>query len=585
MRNFFYDISLKYKYFISLFIITLLSFLIFGVINAVFLRNDYLKQEEESLASRIEQSAALLGYRASMVKYGADIFAFQFADEGYLTEKKEAFTEFPGLYGRYSKEIESSLFSIRNIPSVHSVSLCIDSDIASLYDQDRIYYFGDFTDRKWYQSLAGTKESYVWSYGGIFEDPVNYPHATMLRKIYDRNDLSRVRGVIAIDVLLSTVEADLEAARTEDNGFVLLYDSDYRIISECNVPEMTVDDRNILLAHADSLNLGMTARVELGGKGYLVCALPVSQSDWREVLAVPYSAIREKMRKIYAAIPITLLLILPVIILVSWVMASLVTKPVSELISNMKKAEIGNFDIPIAKYRKDEIGELNKNFNVLLTKISFLLEEQYRLGEEVKSEQLKALQTQINPHFLYNTLDLINILAINNDTARINEAVRALSHFYRLSLNGGAEETTIANEFEHVREYVTIQNLRFDDNVKLITELPEELREVKIPKLCLQPLVENAIYHGILESESEKGTIRVSASAKNGYIYVEVHDDGAGMTEETAASILEKPKNDKGGYGVYNINERIRLAFGNDCGIWYESAVGKGTTASLRIKA
>lgn len=250
----------------------------------------------------------------------------------------------------------------------------------------------------------------------------------------------------------------------------------------------------------------------------------------------------------------------------------------------MKKAETGDFNIPIAPYSKDEIGELNRSFNVMLTKLSLLLDESYRLGKEKKNEQLKALQVQINPHFLYNTLDMINLLAINGDTTKIQTAIQELSRFYRLSLNSGCDETTLEDELEHIRHYVKIQNLRFENNINLEINVPSELLTFKMFKICLQPLVENAIYHGILEKDSESGKIQIEAYQEGIYFYIIIRDDGVGMDLETMERLLEKPIDTHGGYGVYNVQERIKINYGNDCGISYESDLGTGTMVILKLK-
>ncbi len=584
MRDFLENISLKYKYFISLLVIILLSFSIFGVVNTLFLQREYRQQEENAMLSAMERTTSLLEYQTSMVKYGADIFAFQFPKENYLIEKRAAFSANPGLYDHYCKQIEKDLFAIRNIPSVQEVSICANADIASLYDQDRIYYLDDFQNKVWYRALMDTTESYVWAYGGIFEEPEEYPYLTMLRKIYDPDDYELISGVIVINILLENIEYDLQYLCAQDASFSFMYNEEGEVLCSYGAEDIPEDITRKFLDRSSKQQDNVVDYVTIGQERYLITTSGVSTSRWKELLVVPYASIQKKMADIYVGIPVTLLIIFPAMIAISWLLASLVTNPLQDLILSMKKAEKGDFDIPIAPYRKDEIGKLNQNFNVLLTKISMLLDKQYELGETVKNEQLKALQTQINPHFLYNTLDMINLLAINGDTDTIQTAIKSLSHFYRLSLNGGADETTLANEIQHVEEYVTIQNLRFENRIRLITRIPEELREIRMFKLCLQPLVENALYHGILESEDETGTIEIRAESEDGYLLIRVEDDGVGMTRETMEHLLEKPKNDKGGYGIYNINERIRLAYGDDCGITYESEPGKGAVATIRIK-
>ena len=174
-------------------------------------------------------------------------------------------------------------------------------------------------------------------------------------------------------------------------------------------------------------------------------------------------------------------------------------------------------------------------------------------------------------------------MAINEDTQKIQTAIQELSKFYRLSLNSGSDETTLEDELAHIRHYVKIQNLRFEDTINLEIEVPPELLKWMF-KICLQPLVENAIYHGILEKDSEAGTIRIEAHRELSYLYLTIRDDGVGMDEATMHGLLEKPTDLHGGYGVYNVQERIKINYGSDCGISYESTPGDGTTATLKLK-
>jgi two-component system sensor histidine kinase YesM len=233
----------------------------------------------------------------------------------------------------------------------------------------------------------------------------------------------------------------------------------------------------------------------------------------------------------------------------------------------------------------DEIGLLVANFRSMVGQIDGLLEAQYRAGQDLKSAELKALQAQINPHFLSNTLEMINWQALNKGVPEIAEVSRALARFYALSLNNGRDVVTLADEVAHTETYVEIQNRRFGHRIDLRVRVPKTYLRCEMPKILLQPLVENAILHGILErGEDRGGTITVSARRDGGDLLVTVADDGVGMDPARAASLLTvEPQAGRHGYGVKNIDQRVRLFAGEGHGLSFTSRPGRGTKAVLRL--
>jgi two-component system sensor histidine kinase YesM len=222
----------------------------------------------------------------------------------------------------------------------------------------------------------------------------------------------------------------------------------------------------------------------------------------------------------------------------------------------------------------------------MLARMEGLLDDKFKLGREMKNLEVKALQAQINPHFLYNTLDLINWMSIRNNVPEISGLVEALGRFYKLSLSRGEDIVSIGNEIEHVKTYVKIQNMRFNNNINLEINFPEELLGYSIVKIVLQPIVENAILHGILEKDDEKGTIQIEGFLENNTIRINVKDDGIGMNDSRIREILSGESTlEPHGYGVHNINERLRLNYGNEYGLTFVSEEGKYTIATVRIPA
>lgn len=239
----------------------------------------------------------------------------------------------------------------------------------------------------------------------------------------------------------------------------------------------------------------------------------------------------------------------------------------------------------------DEITELGMSFNIMIGKIKELLDSKIKEQENLKKAELRALQAQINPHFLYNTLDTIIWMAESKKTADVVKIVTALSSFFRISLSKGMDWITIGEELERIRSYLTIQKMRYRDILDFKIEVEEDVAENTILKLILQPLVENALYHGI-KNKRQGGTISVRARRKGkDEVLLEVEDNGIGFTPEKLAQLRAELEDDSGdfklesGFGIGNVNKRIRLYYGKPYGLSVESAYTAGTCVTLVIPA
>jgi two-component system sensor histidine kinase YesM len=239
----------------------------------------------------------------------------------------------------------------------------------------------------------------------------------------------------------------------------------------------------------------------------------------------------------------------------------------------------------------DEITELGMSFNIMIAKIKDLLDAKVKEQEYLKKAELRALQAQINPHFLYNTLDTIIWMAEAKQTDRVIEIVSALSSFFRISLSKGRDWITIGEEIERTRSYLTIQKIRYRDILDFKIEIDDQILDNTILKLILQPLVENALYHGI-KNKRHGGTIIVRAfQKKENEISLEVEDNGIGFTPEKLDLVQADLEDDSGdirleaGFGIDNVNKRIKLYYGRQYGLSIRSEYRAGTCVTLLIPA
>ena len=232
-----------------------------------------------------------------------------------------------------------------------------------------------------------------------------------------------------------------------------------------------------------------------------------------------------------------------------------------------------------------ELQELTQSLNTMAGRLQDLIDENNREQENLKKSELRALQAQINPHFLYNTLDAIVWLAEAGQSGEVIHITRALSDFFRISLSQGKDWIPLSEEIKHLTGYLTIQKIRYRDILDYEIDIPENLYHIQVLKLLLQPLVENAIYHGVKHRRG-RGMIIVTGEARDGWLILSVRDNGAGMTEERLQQVrrgLSAESGQGAGYGLFNVNKRIQLYYNQPQGIEIESEKKMGTTVSLRV--
>jgi two-component system sensor histidine kinase YesM len=278
-------------------------------------------------------------------------------------------------------------------------------------------------------------------------------------------------------------------------------------------------------------------------------------------------------------------------VLAAWSLSRSIYSPIKKLHDVTTTITKNDLKALMSSDNVDEITELGLSFNIMIGKIKELLDSKIKEQENLKKAEMRALQAQINPHFLYNTLDTIIWMAESKKTDDVVKIVAALSNFFRISLSKGMDWITIGEEVERIKSYLTIQKMRYRDILDFTIEVDEEVADNTILKLILQPLVENALYHGI-KNKREGGTISVRARRKGDFeVLLEVEDNGIGFTPEKLFQLRTELEDDSGdikmesGFGIGNVNKRIRLYYGKQYGVYVQSEYTTGTCVTLVIPA
>jgi len=405
----------------------------------------------------------------------------------------------------------------------------------------------------------------------------------MYRQLKDINNLSQRLGIIRIDVNERELNKVYKDIKLGDSGYVFIANKDGYILSHSNTGELSRYIGNEP-AFASAFN-GKQGyyRKYIGGKNVLVTYYTSSDQNLVYIGVVPFDELTREaeISRNMMAVVILVGLILAFII-VSF--ASLkITEPIKKLTKLMQKVEEGNMDVLVNIKRKDEIGTLGRSFNSMTRKLKALIEEVYVNKLSRKEAELKALQAHINPHFLYNTLDVIYWTSRLENAPKTGEIVSALAKLFKLGLNKGNEITTVEKEIEHLESYLVIQKVRYDEEPDISIDVDPSLYGCSIIKLILQPLVENALIHGIAGLRDRKGQIRITGREYADGILFEVIDNGVGMDEIRIQEIFGGLIEEKKGYGIKNVDERIKLYFGEQYGISIYSTRGKGTRVEVRV--
>lgn len=407
---------------------------------------------------------------------------------------------------------------------------------------------------------------------------------TLSRGIRDRSGSGEKEGVFFIDLNYSAISELCDQSTVGTKGYAFILDAKGNIVYHPQQQQLynELQTENISLIMDTDEDTVLTGT---GNDGKLYSISRSEKTGWTVVDCTNVKELLSKSRQAQSVYVLTAIILVIVALLFSRFMARSITLPIQKLRDSMKKVQEGDFSVSdVVVDSRNEIGSLTKSFDVMTHRIHELMEQNVHEQEEKRKSELKALQSQINPHFLYNTLDSIIWMAEGKKNEEVVLMTASLARLLRQSISNEDEVVPIANEVEYARGYLTIQKMRYKDKLEFQIEVDSSILYIPLIKLVLQPIIENAIYHGLKYKES-KGLLIVKGFMKDGNAVLQVIDDGVGMDEETLAHIYDKHKVNyhSNGVGVYNVQKRLKLYYGEDYGITYTSELGKGTTATITI--
>lgn len=449
---------------------------------------------------------------------------------------------------------------------------------------DELTGYVDIESLDWYQAAMESKSGIAVSSSHV-QNAIqsSYKWVITLSRALVNNQTGEREGLFFVDLNYSAISDLCNNNSIEEKGYIFVLDAEGNIVYHPKQQLMygglkTENIDAIMECEEDSLI------IDEGGESKLYTMSKSKRTGWTVVGAAYTSELlknNEQAQMWYLLVASILLL---AVIGISSIISREITKPIRSLRDSMRKVQNGQFDTHVEVITENEIGSLGRSFNLMTSEIQALMEQNVYEQKQKRKSELKALQAQINPHFLYNTLDSIIWMSEAGENDEVVEMTSALARLLRQSISNDKEEVELEKEIEYVKNYLTIQKMRYKDKLEFLIYVDPRVAHVPIIKLVLQPLVENAIYHGIKYKET-KGNLKIYARPVDGRVEIVVADDGIGMDEDVMEHIFDEHRKEqkRNGVGVPNVQKRLKLQYGSEYGIRYESVKGAGTKAVITI--
>ena len=483
------------------------------------------------------------------------------------------------------ERILSQFKTIRNSRNdIYNIAVVADNGRSILNEgEDQFTEYIDVREQSWYQAALSTKNLIAISSSHV-QNAIksSYKWVITLSRPLVNYKTGENDGVFFIDLNYNAISSLCSNNNIGGSGYIFILDENGNIIYH---PQQQLMYGGLKTENIDEIMSSTKDHFqsEEGDKLYTI-----SKSDmtgWTVVGAAYTSELLKNNKQAQMMYLLVAGVLLLGVIAISSIISREITKPIRQLRDSMSMVEEGRFDkanVPVTA--SNEVGSLSKSFNVMTERIHTLMEQNVYEQKQKRKNELKALQAQINPHFLYNTLDSIIWMSEAGRNDEVVLMTSALARLFRQSISNDKEQVTIAEEIEYVRSYLTIQKMRYKDKLEYSIDVSPEINHVMIIKFALQPLVENAIYHGLKYKET-KGNLSIRGYVRGKKAYITIADDGVGMEEAALEHIFDETKKEhkSNGVGVPNVQKRLKLYYGQEYGISYISRKGVGTVATVTV--
>lgn len=577
-------------------IIALLYFVIIimsTIICSVFYRQLYLNISQKKISDVSVQTLNSIQTNINLMINNADSLSQMVLSNGDLQDLLREGSMYEDL-NRQAK-VGTYLYKlIQSAPYINSVYI--------LDNSNNVYSVGgdilpslpaqSIINADWYQEVIKKKGSYILKLngGGVAFEENNKNYVSLIRLVRDMDNVEKL-GVLVVNIpQKSFMQAFNNISSDIETNIAILDDEDKKIVSSedlnNNIEKSNMDIDDEIVHAACELEYGDSGykMKKIKSTEYLFSFASDNNYNWKFVSMIPFNQISKENASIIFIGVIIILFNGIILSICSIRISKVITEPIKHLLNSMKGIENGVFnEVQINPY-SFELKKLCRCYNIMINEIKNLISRVIEEQKIIRKAELYTFQAQIKPHFLYNTLDSINSLALSNGNKDVSELVEALANYYRLSVSKGKEIITIKEEVKMVENYLKIQKVRYPDMFDVYYEIDDDCSGCMLPKLILQPLVENALYHGIRPSR-KKGNIKIEAHMVDDVVQLSVEDDGLGMNREKIDEIINGTQNEaNNSFGLKGTLERIKIYSGNENACRIESTEGVGTKILLFVE-
>ena len=562
-------------------VVALIPFLMFSIVSGSIFLDHAQKTAEEHSVQLIHQVSNSMDVYVETIEKMVNYIQLELQDTPFFTMETE---DAPG----WESETDYIRSVLENVANSHrevaGIFIATKEDLYVSTGMSRISR-DPFQNERWYREASENPEeiqliSVVTGRNIVTNRSYSIDDVFSLAKAVQDPETGEVLGVILLDIRHDIIQSSINGVTIGEKGFVFVMDQEDNIVyTPVNGIVYRVNPKWVKAMEPMS--------VQIQGGSYQIRSELSPYTGWRTVGVFSMDEVMSSVNTIVYILFTCVIISLVLVVIVSFKFSRTLTNPIFKLKRLMKQAESGDLTVRFNFQHNDEIGELGQSFNHMIARIDQLIQMVYVEQENKRTAEMKSLQEQIKPHFLYNTLDTISWMARDYDAEDIVRLVDALTNMFRIGLSHGKDIITVKEEITHVSNYLYIQKIRYKDKLNYVIHVDESLYAIEVPKLILQPLVENAIYHGV-KAKRGGGTITITGVPEGENLVFTVQDDGAGMLQEKVEELNRRMSersvlDEKKSFGLFYIRERIQLCYGTGYGVHVESALGEGTRVTITL--
>ena len=581
MKDLLLNVSLRTRMLLSNIVVALIPFLMFSIVSGSIFLDHAQKTAEEHSVQLIHQVSNSMDVYVETIEKMVNYIQLELQDTPFFTMETE---DAPG----WESETDYIRSVLENVANSHrevaGIFIATKEDLYVSTGMSRISR-DPFQNERWYREASENPEeiqliSVVTGRNIVTNRSYSIDDVFSLAKAVQDPETGEVLGVILLDIRHDIIQSSINGVTIGEKGFVFVMDQEDNIVyTPVNGIVYRVNPKWVKAMEPMS--------VQIQGGSYQIRSELSPYTGWRTVGVFSMDEVMSSVNTIVYILFTCVIISLVLVVIVSFKFSRTLTNPIFKLKRLMKQAESGDLTVRFNFQHNDEIGELGQSFNHMIARIDQLIQMVYVEQENKRTAEMKSLQEQIKPHFLYNTLDTISWMARDYDAEDIVRLVDALTNMFRIGLSHGKDIITVKEEITHVSNYLYIQKIRYKDKLNYVIHVDESLYAIEVPKLILQPLVENAIYHGV-KAKRGGGTITITGVPEGENLVFTVQDDGAGMPQEKVEELNRRMSersvlDEKKSFGLFYIRERIQLCYGKGYGVHVESTLGEGTRVTITL--